>query len=147
MRRLVKQKDLIYTLNELVSKKDPEIVSVYREVMMYRFSRKKTDYLHVEKNMMVYSKMWLSLFNIFLAGAAAILCVVCMIHQANPLPFALGILGLACFALWQMRAFERNRGKLASVMPYILIDEMIRRKIIVLAPRNKKAESKIKTAK
>ncbi len=136
MRRFLKKQDLINTVNELVTKKNPQLVSIYKEVMLYHYSKQKKDtHKTVEKMLFVPVRIKLALVNTFLAFAAIIPLEALLGRGMNPLFFAAAMTLLSIFVFAEMRTLKSKLSELDSAMPYILIDELIARKIIVLVPK------------
>lgn len=143
---MLKKQDLLYTVNELVTKKNPLLVSVYQDVMRYHFSKERKKYAHVQEMLMVPVRIKLALLNLILTLAALILFRMCLFGRTDIYLVYSGVAVLFLFAGWQIRNFLTSYSHLSEAMPYVLIDELIARKIIVLVPKNAQKTQQIKAA-
>ncbi len=123
------------TVNELVAKKNPQLVSVYKEVMLYRFSKEKKKHETVERMLFVPIRIQLAIINLILAVGGTYFMQSFFGRHVNPALIYGGLLLFALFIVSEARSLIRSWGRLQEAMPYLLIDELIARKIIVLVPK------------
>ena len=123
------------TVNELVAKKNPQLVSVYKEVMLYRFSKEKKKHETVERMLFVPVRIQLAIINLILAVGGTYFMQSLFGHHIHPALIYGGLLLFALFIVSETRSLIRSWGCLQEAMPYLLIDELIARKIIVLVPK------------
>ncbi len=149
MRRLLKTQDLMCTLNELITRKNPQIVSVYKDVMLYRFSKEKKNHQEVERMLFIPVRIKLAILNLILTLCAVIPFQTVARINIHPFIYTGCMILFIAFAISEVNILMRNVRLLEKAMPYVLIDELIARKIIVLVPKNAKNANKasIKAAK
>lgn len=131
MRFYVSRNDLVSILTDLLEKKDPAVKEVYKEVMLYRFSKNPPNPKKVEKMLRCPLKIVLSCLNIFVLVLGVIL-----LHQLGHLnPFLLTniswiLIFIACLECGHLIYLIRLSGKF---IPYVLLDELIARKILTIS--------------
>lgn len=124
MRSYVSNADLVRTLESLISKKDEDLVRTYQAVVSYRFVNKK---LHPEVEQMLFMPRRLMLGFINICLILILLLLIIPMTSLWSIPALIGFLLLV-----QIYSFVKNALKSERFMPYVYIDEMFQRNILVL---------------
>lgn len=132
MRRYIRKEDLQRTLQSILSRQDQELLDIYREVVLYHVTRNGSTYKHAARSLALPGMVKLSLFNLMTIPAAAVLLQYALpsfwIDKYAPAAFA----ALLFFALRQFYVLFRCFQRYEKSRPYLLVDELIERKIIIL---------------
>ena len=102
MRYYVRKEDLVLTLNELTRNKNQNVVSVYKDVMMYHYSSHPQDFKHVKRMLLMPRKFLMGAVNFLLAILALLLLPE--VADTAPMQAILPVLPsiLYAFAGWQL---------------------------------------------
>lgn len=147
MRRYVSRKDLVSVLNDLLEKKDPYIREVYREVMLYRFSKNPKNPEKVEKMLSRPAVLFLSCVDLLILCTGFLF--VRAAAQAGPFSEPLVLLFLSLCVCAELLRLQHLVRSARQFLPYVFIDELIARKILVVStkPAESSAHGKPHTAK
>ena len=137
MRYYVRKEDLVATLNELTRKRNQTVVKVYKDVMMYRFSNHPQDFGHVQHMLLMPRRLFMCALHFALA-----LMAICLLHPVLPTMESALLKSLLPGVLYvyagvQLLLIYITALRVKQCYPYIVIDELLARKIIVLSPKSK----------
>lgn len=141
MRYYIRKQTMRMMLDDIVKKKDLQTLDIFREVMVYRCtSEKKTEKTrsickNVAGMLMIPRIILLSMINVIAASFCLALLPDIFTLRIHPELVSLLSLGLSIFILCEFyRAYRASR-RLPESFPYVVIDELIKRKIIKLVPK------------
>ncbi|MBF0579896.1 hypothetical protein IM774_08920 [Erysipelotrichaceae bacterium RD49] len=135
MRKYISSDELYTTLQQILEKNNPELLTIYRSILHYRLAQSALDQkrcAQIEKMLQMPQKTVLALLNMVLLP---IVCTVFVCTVYNRMPEYLSItsvvafLGFTLFEAWR---FSRLAARLSQCRPYVLIDELFARKILVV---------------
>lgn len=138
MRYYIRKQSMRNVLDQIVKKKDKEILTIFKEVMVYRTEtgRKPAEIMNrVDRMLFMPRIIIMAIFNLILA--AVCLTILPGMHGifAKPINGLLIMMLLYCFMAIEIARIFRT-AKYASVYyPYVVVDELISRKIITLVPK------------
>lgn len=131
MRRYVSRKDLVSVLNDLLEKKDPYTREVYREVMLYRFSKNPQNPEKVALMLSRPKHLTLCVLDLVVlcSGFLFIPPLSTIFSLGENLIFSI----LLVFIAAELLRLQRLIRTAHKYLPYIFIDELISRKILVVS--------------
>lgn len=135
MRKYVRQQELVKALNDLVTHRSPDLIKVYQDVMYYRFCKQShpENRQRTERMLMIPRRLTLRALNclaslIVIPFLPAFFFRLQMSGWYSEAVFVLAIFsGIEAWKCWKLFCLW------SACKPYILIDELIARKIIVLS--------------
>lgn len=137
MRRYVSRKDLVSVLNDLLEKKDPYVREVYREVMLYRFSKNPLNPEKVELMLNRPKHLSLCVLDlVVLCSGFLFLSPISALLSMQVMHVLVILLLCIAFELLRLQQLIRTTHK---YLPYIFIDELISRKILVVSSSSEEA--------
>lgn len=142
MRKYLRNDELYLTLEQIFSRQNPELLEVYKEVILYRTSLDRRPYARTAQMLQRPTQMALAFTNMVITP---ITCTVFIFSLYAQLPevFALpAVFGLMCFTVYEAFHFSRLAAQFSACKPYLLVDELFARKILVV-----QRLSRTKTAK
>lgn len=131
MRRYVSRKDLVSVLHDLLEKKDPYVREVYREVMLYRFSSNPQNPEKVE--LMLSRPKHLTLCVLDLIVLCSGFLFMSPISTMLSMQTSVILLLLIACILAELLRLQHLIQTAHKYLPYIFIDELISRKILVVS--------------
>ncbi len=141
MRKYIRSTELHSTLQQILNHKNPELLEIYKSVIVYRVSKGTVKNEHLEKMLFWPVRTALAFVNMLLLPVICTLFVFTC-YPSTPelfgIPFVCGCLFLAVFEAWR---FSRLAALFSRCKPYLLVDELFARKILVVQPMNKTAKA------
>ena len=137
MRKYISSDELYSTLQQIISKNNPELIDIYRSVLHYRMassSIEQNEYAQIESMLQMPQKTVLALANMVLIPILCTVFVFTMYLRSPELisiPSILAMFGLTLLEAWR---FSRLAALLSKCRPYVLIDELFARKILIVRP-------------
>lgn len=130
MRKYIRNEELYSTLQEILSKQNPELLEVYKDVILYRIARKKNTKAEV---MLQYPiKFTLCLINIFSLPIIGFIFAGSL-YSDLPEIMSIGIVfSLLFFTIYEVFRFSRLTAKFNLCYPYVVVDELFARYILVV---------------
>lgn len=139
MRKYIRNEELYSTLQEIISRQNPELLEVYKDVILYRIARKRNTQAEV---MLQYPvKLILSFVNVFLLPIVGSLFVFSL-YSRFPEVLSLGIaFSLLFFTIYEAFRFSRLVAKFTLCHPYLVVDELFARRILIVQPTSKSVKA------
>lgn len=147
MRKYISKQELASVLHDLLSSRDPELQRVYREVILYRSTKDRKRFANAADRLAIPARIALTAFNIAVLFAGIL---VLSIRTGAPEDTSIFVLWSWClFGLVLAECFViRHQIQLfAKYRLYILIDELLARRIIILSRNENTKTEHAKAAK
>lgn len=132
MRKYIQNEELSCVLSRIMSRQDPELIDIYRNVIRYRLSQKSPAARKALKMIQYPKRIGLCIFNLFLMPLISFLFLAELSLRLGPAVTFLFLGSLLLYSIYSgvllvclLATFSRCRG-------YILVDELFARKILVL---------------
>lgn len=132
MRRYIRSKQLILVLHQIVDSENPHLTEVYRDIVLLRTTHDYKTYQTAAKMLACPRMTAFCILNMFLL----IICGL-IIHYSMPALLApsaclaLRVL-ISLMALLESRRLIELMRSMRESVPYLLIDELFARRILVL---------------
>lgn len=132
MRKYIRNDELYSTLEQIFSRQNPELLSIYREVILYRTASDRKQYRRTEQMLQWPVQTFAAFLNILISP---ITCTVFIFSMYSRLPEVISlpaVFGLICFTIYEVCRFSRLASKFSVCRPYLLVDELFVRKILIV---------------
>lgn len=132
MRRYIRNDQLIYALHQITDNRDARLVEIYREVILYRTAKHSKQCATAARMLACPRLLVLSLTN-----ALTLMISGFILHDvlSPTLPGTISFLlqfGITAFALFEGARLFRFLSRMRESMPYLIIDELFARRILIL---------------
>lgn len=148
MRYYIRNQALRSTLDDLIKHKDQETMRVFKEVMLYRcpttrHSKKHAAVIRGVKDMLLMPRIViLGTINIVLTALCLMILPYALLYMPNPSVDGIFVmLLLYMFLLFELARLIVTLRSSDQYILYVLIDELISRKVIQLVPHPKSAKA------
>ncbi len=141
MRKYIRSSELHSTLQQIMNHKNPELLEIYKSVTAYRVSKGSVKNPQLERMLFWPVKTFLTFINMILLPVVCTLFVFAFYPHTPELlamSFVCGCLFLTVFEAWR---FTRLAALYSKCKPYLLVDELFARKILVVQPMTKPAKA------
>lgn len=137
-RQYIRNEELYHTLHQILNHQNPELLAIYKEVILYRSAIKFAARKRVEEILTIPTRMFCSFLNVILLPALCrVLWVLVFPHlqvwAVYTLCLAIGFVNL--FFLWR---FFRLIPLYHTHRSYLVVDELFARKILIVQQIRKK---------
>ena len=130
MRKYIRDEELYTTLQEILSKQNPELLEVYKDVILYRIARKRNTQAEV---MLQYPvKLFLYLVNLILLPIVGTVFAFSMYSRLPEIIALVIAFSLLFFTIYEGFCFSRLAAKFSLCHPYLVIDELFARHILIV---------------
>lgn len=147
MRKYISKRDLAMTLRQLRASNDPQFMKIYREVILLHATRDEKRFAHAAKMVFLPRRIFLTALNaaLLMAGCLTLLAQSMALEDTSVQIFWAWI--LLAFLLEQVWRFFSLCSRLPECRPYVLIDELLARRILILQSKTPTHQNHAKAAK
>lgn len=132
MRKYIRNEELTSTLQQILSRKDPELLSVYREVILYWTDRENHRSRHLETMLFWPTRTVLAFFNLILLPVTCTVFVLSMYYWLPEIVSVPVVFALLCLTVFEAYRFSKLASNFHKCRPYLIIDELLARRILVV---------------
>ncbi len=130
MRKYIRNEELYSTLQEILSRQNPELLEVYKDVILYRIARKRNTQAEI---MLQYPvKLSLCLVNLLLLPIVGTVFTFSMFSRLPEIIALVIAFSLLFFTIYEGFRFSRLAAKFHLCHPYLVIDELFARHILIV---------------
>lgn len=132
MRRYIRNEQLLFTLRQILGSRNPELTDIYREIVLLRSTGDTRAHAKAAAMLLKPRFLALSILNLF----ALVFCGMLFQFQLAPsmpgLQGGLALTSITALAVWESFRLMTLLMSLRQCMPYVLVDELFARRILVL---------------
>lgn len=132
MRRYIRNEELYTTLNQILNHNNPELIDIYKKVILYRSDIQFKAKEHVEDILLIPTRILSSFLNILLVPLLCHLLERCMFPLLLDWVVYAILASIAFLALVQIWIFFSALIKFSTYKTYLVVDELFARKILVV---------------
>lgn len=147
MRKYISKQDLACVLHELLTGSDPEVQQAYREVILYRSTKDRKRFAHAAECVSIPNRIALTAFNIAVLLAGIFVLSLRSTAPEDTSVFIAWSWVLFGIALAECYVIRRQFQLYFKYRLYILIDELLARRIIILSRKSSAKTEHAKAAK